>query len=75
MFIRLFCNNVKFYFPIRIFVIFFSQDKMAPLSSLSKFISPPPAHISSANLGIDPSTGKRINLLFENVLIHSFSNS
>ncbi|CAF0870356.1 unnamed protein product [Adineta steineri] len=32
-------------------------DKMAPLSSLSKFMSPPPAHISSANLGIDPSTG------------------
>ncbi|CAF1569631.1 unnamed protein product, partial [Adineta steineri] len=31
-------------------------DKMAPLSSLSKFMSPPPAHISSANLGIDPST-------------------
>jgi hypothetical protein len=56
---------------------FFSQDKMAPLGSLSKFMSPPPAHISSANLGIDPSTGKQVNLLFENVLIFSpfFSHS
>ncbi|UJR38017.1 hypothetical protein I4U23_030699 [Adineta vaga] len=32
-------------------------DKMAPLGSFSKFMSPPPAHISSANLSIDPSTG------------------
>jgi hypothetical protein len=48
------------------------QDKMAPLSSLSKFMSPPPAHLSSANLSIDPSTGKRAFLLFENVLIFSF---
>ena len=44
---------------------------MAPLGSLSKFMSPPPAHISSANLGIDPSTGKRISLLFEHILIFS----
>jgi hypothetical protein len=54
----------------------FLQDKMAPLGSLSKFMSPPPAHISSANLGIDPNTGNRFNLLFENVLIFSsFSHS
>lgn len=48
---------------------------MAPLGSLSKFMSPPPAHISSANLSIDPSTGKQGNFLFENVLIFSLSSS
>ncbi|CAF4424216.1 unnamed protein product, partial [Rotaria magnacalcarata] len=30
---------------------------MAPLGSLSKFMSPPPAHMTSTNIGIDPNTG------------------
>jgi len=50
---------------------------MAPLGSLSKFMSPPPAHISSANLGIDANTGNRVKLLFEkkkeNLILSSFS--
>ncbi|CAF4913422.1 unnamed protein product, partial [Rotaria sp. Silwood1] len=32
-------------------------DKLASLESLSKFMSPPPAHISNSNLGIDQNTG------------------
>ena len=32
---------------------------MGALGSLSKFMSPPPAHVSSNNLGIDPNTGKQ----------------
>ncbi|CAF2964911.1 unnamed protein product [Rotaria sp. Silwood2] len=34
-----------------------SFDKLASLESLSKFMSPPPAHISNSNLGIDQNTG------------------
>ncbi|CAF1048683.1 unnamed protein product [Rotaria sordida] len=34
-----------------------SFDKLASLESLSKFISPPPAHMSNSNLGIDQNTG------------------
>jgi hypothetical protein len=37
---------------------------MASLESLSKFISPPPAHMSNSNISIDQNTGKRDNLLF-----------
>ncbi|CAF4490808.1 unnamed protein product, partial [Rotaria sp. Silwood2] len=33
-----------------------SFDKLASLESLSKFMSPPPAHISNSNLGIDQNT-------------------
>ncbi|CAF1560833.1 unnamed protein product [Rotaria magnacalcarata] len=34
-----------------------SLDKLASLESLSKFMSPPPAHISNSNLCLDQNTG------------------
>jgi hypothetical protein len=38
---------------------------MGSLESLSKYMSPPPAHLSNSNLSVDHNAGKQVNLLFK----------